>query len=95
MVQALVLASQGEAEQLSGQVANHALLAYATNALDERGFRLDHRSRVMAALARRAPVDVPLMLAELTVTGTAGVGEVAISETNVAAEAVTRRMAIN
>ena len=93
MVEALILASQGEAEQLSGQVANHAMLAYATNARDERGFRLDHRSRVMAALARRAPVDVPLMLAELTVTGTAGVGEVAISETNVAAEAVTRRMA--
>ena len=68
------------------------MLAYA-NARDERGFRLDHRSRVMAALARRAPVDVTVMLAGLTVTGTAGVGEVAISETNVAAEAVTRRMA--
>jgi len=93
MVQALVLASQGEAEQLSGHVANKALLAYAVDALDERGYRLDHRHHVMAALARRAPVDVPLMLAELTVTGTAGVGEVTISGTTVAAEAVTRRLA--
>jgi hypothetical protein len=93
MVEALMLASQGEGERLSGQVANQALLGYAVGARDERGYRLDHRSRVMAALARRAPVDVRLMLAELTVTGTAGVGEVAISETTVAAEAVTQRLA--
>lgn len=93
MVEALILASQGEGERLSGQVANRALLAYAVGARDERGYRLDHRHHVIAALARRAPVDVPLLLAELTVTGTAGVGKVAISETNVAAEAVTRRLA--
>ncbi len=92
-VQALLLASQGQGERLSGQVANRALLAYAVGARDERGFRLDHRRSVIAALARRAPVDVPLMLAELMVTGTAGVGEVAISGTTVAAEAVTRRLA--
>jgi len=93
MVQALVLASQGEGERLSGQVANRALLAYAVDARDERGYRLDHRSRVIAALARRAPVDVPLMLAALSVAGTAGVGQVALEQMMVKAEVVSQLVA--
>lgn len=93
MIESLVLASQGQSEKLSGRVANHAMLAYAADAHDERGFRLDHRTHVIAAIARRAPVDVSLLLAELVVVGTAGVGEVAFTETIVAAEAVTRQLA--
>jgi len=93
MVQALVLASQGEAEQLSGQVANRALLAYAVGARDERGYRLDHRHHVIAALARRSQVDVPLMLAALSVAGTAGVGQVSLEQITVKAEVVSQLVA--
>jgi hypothetical protein len=93
MVEALMLASQGEGERLSGQVANRALLAYAVDARDERGYRLDHRSRVIAALARRAQVDVPLKLAALSVAGTAGVGQVALEQLTVKAAVVSQLVA--
>lgn len=93
MIQALILASQGEAEKLSGEVANGALLAYAVDARDERGFRLDHRKHIIEAIARQALVDVPLTMAALTVTGTAGVGEVVLKPMTVEAAEVTRQLA--
>jgi len=93
MVQALILASKGEAEELSGHVANGALLAYAVDARDERGYHLDHRSHIIEAIERQASVDVPLTMAALTVTGTAGVSEVVLEAMTVEAAAVTRQLA--
>jgi hypothetical protein len=89
MLQALILASRGQGESLSGYGANGALLAYAIGATDERGYSLDHRQHVVTALARRSPVDVPLMLAALTIAGTAGVSQVAFEKITVESDAVS------
>lgn len=89
---ALILASRGMAEPMSGLVANQAMLAFATNTLDERGYRVNHRDNVIAALAARAPVDISLKLAELTVSGVAGVDSLRTRETLIESAAISQRL---
>jgi hypothetical protein len=93
MVTGLTLASQARAEPLSGWVANRAFVAFVADAEDERGYRLDHRNRVVAALSARSSIDVPLMLASLTSNAAGGISTVAIEEITVDSRKVTERLA--
>jgi Holliday junction resolvase len=90
MLKGLILASRGRAESLSGHVANCALVGYAIEAKDERGYRLDHRHHVVSALEKQSPVDVPLALAAVNLTGTAGVRQVTLDNITVKANRVSQ-----
>lgn len=74
MAEALVRIAIGKAPTLSGHKAKHSMICYASSAIDERGYRLNHRERVLNALSRHAPRDLLVALYQLTLKGPAVAG---------------------
>lgn len=74
MAEALVRIAMGKAPTLSGHKAKHSMVCYVGSAIDERGYRLNHRERVLNALSRHAPRDLRLALIELKLKGPAVAG---------------------
>lgn len=58
LAHALVTISEGSCATVVGHRPTHAVVAFAVDAQDERGCRLDHKARVRAAVAAAARRDV-------------------------------------
>lgn len=71
MARALIRVTLGKAPTLSGLKANDTMVCYADGATDERGYRLDHRERVVNALQRHAPDSIEVCLYKLRLKGLA------------------------
>ncbi len=71
MARALIRVTLGKAPTLSGLKANDTMVCYAEGATDERGYRLDHRERVVNALQRHAPDSIEVCLYKLRLKGLA------------------------
>lgn len=69
MAQALIRVAHGKAPVLSGLTANEMMVCYAEGATDERGYRLDHRARVLSALQRHASDSIQVCLYKLSLKG--------------------------
>jgi hypothetical protein len=71
MARALIKVALGKAPTLSRLKANQTMVCYADRATDERGYRLDHRARVVNALQRHAPGSIAVCLYKLSLKGLA------------------------
>lgn len=74
------------------------MLVFWRNSVDERGHRLNHRDRVSKAVASIARSDVRLTLLECTRKGAAGVADITLTDTTVAADrasAILKRLDAN
>jgi hypothetical protein len=66
------------------------MIAYDIDARDERGYLLDHQTRVRQAVAKQAQQDIPIHWAACTRHGAVGVGAVEFSEEIIRADGVGR-----
>lgn len=71
MARALIKVALGKAPTLSRLKATQTMVCYADRATDERGYRLDHRARVVNALQRHAPDSIAVCLYKLSLKGLA------------------------
>lgn len=85
---ALALAAAGEIKSVAGRYATAALVAYVENE-DERGYSVDHRARVLKAIAEHAEKPLKVAMARCTTTG-AGVTGISITEASVEPEKALR-----
>lgn len=78
---------------IAGVKPTCGLVAFNPAALDSRGHRLDHQSRVIAKIQQRAKSDVPIAWATCQLAGQ-GVDSINVTIENVAASATKRVLAI-
>lgn len=88
----LIAASIGNAPVLSGMRPTAAVVAYQENALDERGFQLDHKTRTISGIERNASQDFSLQLIQLHMQG-AGVREISLTTERIESEFISQQLA--
>lgn len=82
---AIAAVAQGKIE-LCGVRPTHSIVAYYKHAQDERQHQLDHRTRVSNAIAIASPNDICVTFAECLRKGVAGVGNMLLTTTSIAAD---------
>jgi hypothetical protein len=85
--------SAGSVPALAGIKPTCGLVAFDTSARDSRGHRLDHQSRIITKIQKRAKLDVPIAWATLELKGH-GVETINVANGTVAASATERILAI-
>ena len=76
LTDALCAVGTGEAVSVLGHRPTVAMVAYQPDARDSRGYALDHRARIKAAVAETTRKPVAILWAACTLRGPAGMGTV-------------------
>lgn len=76
--QALALAAAGEIKAIAGTHCTAAMFAYC-DTTDERGYRIDHKERVLKAISEHAQKPLEVLIARCTMLG-AGVASVTLEK---------------
>jgi hypothetical protein len=98
LAKALKDVTNGQCDPVLGFKPSAALVAYVPSVLDERGYTLSHKARVVAALQREIRTDITLTWAACELNGTAGIGEITFSTERIASDraaAILKTMNIN
>ncbi len=85
LAEALVAVTNQEAKSILGHKPTHALVAFAQESTDERGYKLNHKDRVRTAVAEAAKEDVQLNWASCEISGAAGVKNITLTSEKITA----------
>lgn len=95
LVDALCAVGAGEAVAVLEHRPTVALVAYQPDARDSRGYAIDHRARIKAAVAAASKKPVAVLWAACTLRGPAGLGAVEFERETIQADrgaAILKRM---
>ncbi len=95
LTDALCAVGTGEAGTVLEHRPTVGLVAYCADARDSRGYAIDHRARITAAVAATTRKPVELMWARCTLRGPAGLGAVEFARETIQADrgaAILKRM---
>lgn len=90
LADALCAVGAGEAAAVLGHRPTVALVAYEPSARDSRGYALDHRARIKAAVAATSKKPVAVMWAACELRGPAGLGAVTFERETIGADHAAR-----
>lgn len=85
LAEALVAVAHQESKTILGYKPTHALVAFAQESQDERGYKLNHQDRVRTAVAEAAKEDVQINWAICDISGAAGVKTVVLTHEKITA----------
>lgn len=85
LAEALVAVATQESKTILGYKPTHALVAFAQESQDERGYKLNHQDRVRTAVAEAAKEDVQINWASCEISGAAGVKNITLTSEKITA----------
>lgn len=85
LAEALCAVASQECKNILGYKPTNALVAFAQESEDERGYKLNHQDRVRAAVAKAATANIILNWAICDISGAAGVKTVVLTHEKITA----------